>query len=141
MTGIVVVSHSAPLARAAVDLASQMTRGKGPRIEIAAGVADAGAPDDLGFGTDATAVSAAIERAADAHGVLVLMDLGSAVMSANLALELLDPELAGRVRLSAAPLVEGLVGAVVTASTGADLDEVAGQADLAAEAKRLQLDS
>ncbi len=141
MTGIVVVSHSAPLARAAVDLASQMLRGDGPEIAIAAGVADPSAPDGLALGTDAAAIAAAIESAADDHGVLVLMDLGSAVMSAHVAVEMLDPELAGRVRLSAAPLVEGLVGAAVTASTGADLEDVAGQADLAAEAKRMQLES
>lgn len=69
------------------------------------------------------------------------MDLGSAIMSAHLALEMLDPDLAQRVRLSAAPLVEGLVGAAVTASTGASLEDVAGQADLTAEAKRLQVES
>ncbi|AXK46819.1 dihydroxyacetone kinase phosphoryl donor subunit DhaM [Brachybacterium saurashtrense] len=141
MTGIVVVSHSAPLARAAVDLAGQMLRGDGPEIAIAAGVADSAAPDGMALGTDAAAIAAAIERAADGQGVLVLMDLGSAIMSAHLALEMLDPDLAQRVRLSAAPLVEGLVGAAVTASTGASLEDVAGQADLAAEAKRLQVES
>src|SRR5690606_39553881 len=83
--------------------------------------------------------SDSIERAADDQGVVVLMDLGSAILSAQTALEFLDPELEGRVTLTFAPLVEGLVGAVVTAAAGADADAVAGQAEIAVEAKRLQL--
>jgi dihydroxyacetone kinase DhaKLM complex PTS-EIIA-like component DhaM len=85
MVGIVVVSHSADLARAAVGLALQMVQGPAPRIEIAAGT-----PDDR-FGTDAVRVAEAIAAADDGEGVVVIMDLGSAVLSAELALELLPP--------------------------------------------------
>lgn len=122
MIGIVVVSHSPALAAAAVDLARQMVSGAGPAIEVAAGA-------DGRLGTDAMEVVGALERAASPGGVLVLMDLGSAVLSAELALEL-APGL-GEVRLCAAPLVEGLVAAVVRAAGGADLGVVAREAEAA----------
>ncbi|MDO5662039.1 MAG: dihydroxyacetone kinase phosphoryl donor subunit DhaM [Brachybacterium sp.] len=134
--GIVVVSHSRPLAEAAVELAQQMVReGAGP-IEIAAGVDDGG---EVGIGTDAAAISAALEAADAGAGVVVLMDLGSAIMSAETALEFLDEDAAGRVVLSWAPLVEGLVGAVVTAAGGADAEAVAREAETAVEAKKQQV--
>lgn len=133
MTGIVVVSHSLPLARAAVDLASQMVHDDGPRLEIAAGLSE------TELGTDASAIADAIGRAMDEQGVVVLMDLGSAIMSAEMAVEMLDEDAAGRVRLSWAPLVEGLIGAVVTAAGGGDREAVAREAELAAEAKRMQV--
>jgi dihydroxyacetone kinase phosphotransfer subunit len=120
--GLVVVSHSRALAQAAVGLAAEMTHGAGPTVAVAAGL------DETTFGTDATAVAAAIERADSPDGVLVLMDLGSAVMSAELALELLDDDIADRVTLCSAPLVEGLVAAVVTAAAGAPLQAVAAEA-------------
>ncbi|MDX6282362.1 MAG: multiphosphoryl transfer protein [Kribbellaceae bacterium] len=123
MIGIVVVSHSRALAEAAVGLASEMVaEGDRPVIAVAAGL------DETTFGTDAAAVAEAISVADSADGVLVLLDLGSAVMSAELALEFVDPEVAERVKLSSAPLVEGLVAAVVTASTGATLDAVLAEA-------------
>jgi phosphoenolpyruvate---glycerone phosphotransferase subunit DhaM len=121
--GIVVVSHSLPLAEAAVALANEMVHGDGPVVAVAAGAAG-------GFGTDATEVRRALEKAASPDGVLVLMDLGSAVLSAELALELGPPE-GVDVRLTAAPMVEGLVAAVVRAVGGADLDTVAREAEAA----------
>lgn len=130
MIGIVVVSHSRALAEAAVALASEMTgSGAGPAVEVAAGL------DATTSGTDAVAVAEAVTRADGGDGVLVLLDLGSAVLSAEMALELLEPELAQRVRLSAAPLVEGLVGAVVAAAAGADLDTAATEAERGLVAK------
>ena len=120
--GIVVVSHSRPLAEAAVELARQMLPNSTVAIEVAAGT------DDGGLGTDAVAVSTAITGADTGDGVVVLMDLGSAVMSAETALELLDDDVRARVVLSAAPLVEGLVGAAVVAAGGADRDRVAAEA-------------
>jgi PTS system fructose IIA component len=86
MVGLVVVSHSPELARAAVSLALQMVQGPAPRIEIAAGTSD-----DR-FGTDAVRVADAVVAADDGDGVVVIMDLGSAVLSAELAVDLLpDP--------------------------------------------------
>jgi phosphoenolpyruvate---glycerone phosphotransferase subunit DhaM len=120
--GLVVVSHSRPLAEAAVTLARQMLPSAEVAVEVAAGT------DDGGLGTDPVAVSAAITAADSGDGVVVLMDLGSAVMSAETALELLDDDVRDRVVLSSAPLVEGLVGAVVVAAGGADRDRVAAEA-------------
>jgi multiphosphoryl transfer protein len=121
--GIVVVSHSRALARAALALASEMLHGRPARIEIAAGL------DESTFGTDAVRVKEAIEKVDGPEGVVVLMDLGSAVLSAELALDLLDdPATRARVTLSSAPIVEGLVVAAVAASGGASRSEVATEA-------------
>lgn len=134
MIGIVVVSHSRALALAAVGLAEEMVPAEArPAIEVAAGL------DETTFGTDAAAIAEAMTAVDSPDGVLVLLDLGSAILSAEMALEFIDPETAGRVRISPAPLVEGLVAAVVTASTGATLDEVAAEAQdgLAAKVEHL----
>jgi phosphoenolpyruvate-protein phosphotransferase/dihydroxyacetone kinase phosphotransfer subunit len=121
--GIVVVSHSRALAKAALALAGEMLHGRPVRIEIAAGL------DETTFGTDAVQVKQAIERVDGPGGVVVLMDLGSAVLSAELALDLLDdPATRERVTLSSAPIVEGLVVAAVAASGGASRSEVASEA-------------
>lgn len=122
MIGIVVVSHSVTLATGLKDLAAQL--GSPARLLLAAGVDDPDHP----IGTDAIAVMSAIENADDGSGVLVLMDLGSALLSAETALELLPPELSARVRLCPAPLVEGTLAAVVAAGAGMSLDEVASEA-------------
>ena len=135
MVGIVVVSHSRHLAESAVELALQMVRGAPPPIAIAAGL------DDGVLGTDAVRVREAIDEVASADGVLVVMDLGSAVLSAELALDLDSGAAETRVVLSAAPLVEGLVAAVVLAAAGADLDEVAADARRAGEIKATLLGS
>ena len=129
MVGIVIVSHSAALAEGAAELARQM--GGAAPIEAAGGLDEPGSP----LGTDAALVLAAIERAYSDDGVLVLMDLGSAVMSAELAVEMLEPARQARVRLSAGPLVEGAVAAVATAGTGATLEAVAREVDRSLEAK------
>ncbi|WP_315637447.1 MULTISPECIES: phosphoenolpyruvate--protein phosphotransferase [Microbacterium] len=137
MIGIVAVSHSARLGEAALELALQMVPGGGVQVRVAAGAGvDAeGAPI---LGTDAVAVSAAIdELAPDVDGVLVLMDLGSAVLSAELALELRSSDVP--VRLAPAPFVEGLLAAVVAAAAGGDLDAVADEASSALAAKTGQL--
>src|SRR3954465_3867335 len=120
--GLVVVSHSRALARAAVALAQEMLHGKQIRIAIAAGLVD------TTFGTDAAQIVDAITAADQGAGVVVLMDLGSAVLSSELALELLDDDVRERVVLCPAPLVEGLVVAAVAAASGAPSDEVASEA-------------
>ena len=131
MIGIVVVSHSPALAEAAVALALQMAGASPPRVVVAAGAGDGV------LGTDAARVAAAIDEAATEEGVLVLMDLGSAVLSAEMALEF--AETTHEVRLSAAPFVEGLVAAVVLAAAGASLGEVDREAAGAMAAKAAQL--
>jgi multiphosphoryl transfer protein len=134
--GLVVVSHSRTLARAAVALAAEMLHGRPVRIEVAAGL------DETTFGTDAVAIKDAIERVDGPAGVVVLMDLGSAVLSAELALDLLaDPSGRDRVTLSPAPIVEGLLVAAVAASGGASRDEVVAEARGALMAKAAHLSS
>ena len=133
MTGLVLVSHSAELARAALGLTTGLIPGLDVRVELAAGLPDGG------LGTDATEVAAAIERADDGEGVLVLADLGSGIMSAETALELVDPGLGARVRLSSAPLVEGLICAYAAAGIGKPFNDVADEAEAAIEAKRVQM--
>jgi len=123
LVGLVIVSHSRALARAAVALASEMLHDRPVRMALAAGL------DELTLGTDALRVKEAIEEVDSPEGVVVLMDLGSAVLSAELALDLLgDPAVRERVVLSAAPLVEGLVVAAVAAAGGASRAEVAAEA-------------
>ena len=115
--GLVVVSHSAKVAVGVVELAGQWAGAV--RIQAAGGT------DDGGIGTDATLIAEAIEAADDGDGVLVLVEFGSAVLSAQLAIdELVGEARRGRVRISDAPLVEGAVIGAVQASTGSDLDEV-----------------
>ena len=130
MVGIVLVSHSAALAQGAVELARQMG-GDELRLEAAGGL------EDGTIGTDVERVRAAIERAMTEDGVLVLMDLGSALMSAEMAVELLGSD--GQVELSEAPFVEGAVAAAVAARGGASLDAVRGEARRAIEMKAAQL--
>lgn len=130
--GLVVVSHSRALALAAVALAREMAPGEQP-IEVAAGL------DDDAFGTDAAAIAEAVTAADRGAGVVVLMDLGSAVLSAELAVEFLDPDLAERVLLCPAPLVEGLVVAAVAATGGATRAEVAAEATEGLAGKLAQL--
>ncbi|MGZ8635170.1 MAG: dihydroxyacetone kinase phosphoryl donor subunit DhaM, partial [Solirubrobacteraceae bacterium] len=112
MVGLVVVSHSEALAEGVVRLAREMG-GEELKLEAAGGMDEPGA-----LGTDAERVRAAIERAMSDDGVPVLMDLGSALMSAEFAIEMLDGA-TGPVLLSDAPLVEGTVAAAVAARGGA----------------------
>jgi len=122
VTGLVVVSHSRALADAAVTLAAEMLHGSEVTIAVAAGL------DATTFGTDATAIVEAIHQADDGTGVVILMDLGSAVLSAELALDMVDPDVRERAVLCPAPLVEGLVVAAVAAAGGASPAEVASEA-------------
>ncbi len=128
MIGIVIVSHSAKLAEGVVELAMQVAQDK-VRMAAAGGTADGG------IGTDAFRVLEAIESVDGPDGVLVLMDLGSAVLSAETALDLLDEAHRSRVRLCSGPLVEGTVAAVSLAAAGGSLDEIATEAEQALAAK------
>jgi phosphoenolpyruvate-protein phosphotransferase/dihydroxyacetone kinase phosphotransfer subunit len=132
--GIVLVSHSAQLAEGAAELARAMA-GADVRIVAAGGLA----PPLSGLGTDATRVAAAIEEAWSERGVLVLMDLGSALLAGEMALDFLSPGRRERVRLSAAPLVEGAVAAAVAARLGEPLEGVEGEAVSSLSAKAAQI--
>ena len=126
MVGIVVVSHSAELARGVGELASQMA-GPQVRIEIAGG-----GPDGT-LGTDDTSVRDAIRRANQGDGVVVLGDLGSAILTIR---HVLERHGNGHARLVDAPLVEGTVAAAVVASVGCELSEVSRAAEEARGASK-----
>jgi len=123
MVGIVIVSHSRRLAEGVVELVTQMTQGK-CNIAIAGGVDDEQYP----IGTDSIRVMAAIEEVHDEGGVLVLMDLGSALLSTEVAIELLPPEIAETVQLCSAPIVEGAMAAAVAAAANLPIDMVRAEA-------------
>jgi phosphoenolpyruvate-protein phosphotransferase/dihydroxyacetone kinase phosphotransfer subunit len=133
VVGIVIVSHSGTLAEGVRELAAEMA-GPDVRIELAGGLAEEGA-----LGTDAVRVMEAIGRADTGDGVLVLMDLGSAVLSAETALDFLTPEQRESVLLCEAPLVEGAVAAAVAARLGGPLAEVAKEARGGLQGKVAQL--
>ena len=116
LVGIVVVSHSRRLAEGVAELAAQMV---GPDLAIEA----VGGQPDGTLGTDADGIAAAIRRAERGAGVLVLGDLGSAILAADAAVEAVGDSV-GRVVISGGPLVEGAVVAAVQASIGQSLDEV-----------------
>ena len=114
MIGLVLVCHSARLAEGVAELAAQMG-GEGLRIGVAGGLDQPGsrwAPTPCGSRGPS-------RRSWSEDGVLVLMDLGSAVLSAEMALDLLPEERRGRVLLTEAPLVEGAVAAAVAAGARA----------------------
>ncbi len=127
MVGIVVVSHSADLARGVAELAAQMA-GPEVRIEVAGG-----GPNGT-LGTDDALVREAIRRANQGDGVIVLGDIGSAILTIR---HVLERQSNGHARLVDAPLVEGTVAAAVVASVGLPLDDVAQAAEEARGAHKL----
>lgn len=121
LVGVVLVSHSAAVASSVAELAKALSGGGG-RVRVA----PAGGGPDGGLGTSSELIASAA-RAVDAGaGVAMLADLGSAVLTVKALLG--DDELPSGTRLVDAPFLEGAVAAVVTASTGADLDAVAAAA-------------
>ena len=134
MVGLVLVCHSAKLAEGVAELAAQMG-GDGLRIGLAGGLDQPGDP----LGTDAARVARAVEEVWSEDGVLVLTDLGSAVLSAEMALDLLPDALRERVLLTEAPFVEGAVAAAVAAGLGDSLEKVAEEARGALGAKATHL--
>lgn len=127
MVGIVVVSHSVALAAGVAELASQMA---GPEVRIE----PAGGGPDGTLGTDDALVRDAIRRANQGDGVVILGDLGSAILTIR---HVLERQANGHARLVDAPLVEGAVAAAVIASTGLPLADVARAAEEARGANKL----
>ncbi|MFJ9173486.1 dihydroxyacetone kinase phosphoryl donor subunit DhaM [Streptomyces sp. NPDC102360] len=120
--GIVLVSHSKDVAESVARLAAGLSGG-GDTAPVAA----AGGTEDGGLGTSSELISAAAAEVDRGAGVAILVDLGSAVLTVKALLAEGD-ELPDGTRLVDAPFVEGAIAAVVTASTGADLDAVAAAA-------------
>ena len=110
--GIVFVSHSAKIAEGLVDLARQMA----PDVALVA----AGGTDDGGIGTSFELVSGAVAQAESGDGVVLLCDLGSAILTAETALDFLDDDARAQATIVDAPIVEGGVAAAVAAQMGED---------------------
>jgi PTS hybrid protein len=122
MVGVLIVSHSAKVAAGALELAIQMAGSELPQAAV-------GGTADGAIGTDPEAIIQALRRVLTPDGVVVLADLGSAVMSAEAAVEAC--EVRERVMIANAPLVEGAVLAALEASLGKTLPEVVAAAETA----------
>jgi PTS hybrid protein len=127
LVGIVLVSHSPDLARGLAELAAQVS---GPEVRIEA----AGGTSDGGLGTDDDRVRTAIRHADQGEGVVVLGDLGSAILTVR---HVLERQANGHVRLADAPFVEGALAAAGTSSAGMPIDDVVGAAEEARGARKL----
>ena len=127
MVGIVIVSHSQKLAEDIVDLAHLMAADAPMRA--------AGGMEDGGFGTSYDKIESAIEDIYTDDGVIVLMDLGSAVMTTEAVLEEMkdDDKL---VEMVDCPIVEGAIAASVVASGGASIEDVIEAAKSARDMKK-----
>lgn len=119
MVGLVLVSHSGDLARAVAAMAAELG---GSDVRIA----PAGGTDDGGMGTSIDLIRSAVLEAAgpDNDDVVVLMDMGSSVLTAKTLLMEFDDDDTPEVRLADAPFVEGAVAAAVIAATGQGVDAV-----------------
>lgn len=113
MVGFVVVSHSGKLAEGVVDLAGMMAKD----VPVAA----AGGMEDGSFGTSFNKIQQAVERVYSEDGVIVLMDMGSAVMTAEMVVEAMEGK---NIRMADCPLVEGAVTGTVDASVGMPIEEI-----------------
>jgi dihydroxyacetone kinase phosphotransfer subunit len=129
MVGLVIVSHSYKIAEGIKDLTDQVA----PTHK---GIIAAGGMEDKSIGTDAVRISEAIKQAESGDGVVVLADLGSGIMSAETAIELLDGEDINA-RLVDAPIVEGSIAAAVTAACGSKLEEVITAAEQTKAVKKI----
>lgn len=123
MVGLVIVSHSRQISEGVCELVSQVWSGE-------QNIVPAGGLEDGSLGTDALRILDAIKSVNRGDGVLILCDIGSSILSAETAMELLEEEC--DVRIADAPLVEGAVAAAVEAGSGSDLYAVC----LAAESAR-----
>jgi dihydroxyacetone kinase phosphotransfer subunit len=132
VVSIVIVSHNHLLAEGLKQLAMQISRDS---VKIAT----AGGVDEARMGTNAERIYEAIQEVYTPEGVLILFDLGSALFSTQVALEMLAPEQRDNVKLSGAPIVEGTMVAVVEASLGHDLETVNAAAEAAQHVEKILL--
>lgn len=122
MVGIVVVSHSQKVAEGAKELALQMAAD--------AKIAAAGGLQDGSIGTDMEKITNAINEVMSDDGVIMLVDMGSAIMTSEMAIEMSDnPE---KIKIVDTPLVEGTIFGAVEASIGSSMEQIM---DVLAQAK------
>ena len=113
MVGIVLVSHS----KAVAESVEELTKMKAPEAVTAA----AGGMEDGGFGTSFERIQNAIDTVYSQDGVIVLMDMGSAVMTTEMVIEMKGED---NIKMADCPFVEGAVMATVGAQNGMSLDEI-----------------
>ena len=128
MFSIVVVSHSEKLAEGVAEIAKMMARD----VTIVA----AGGTEDGSLGTSYEKIAAAIDKTYTDDGVALFMDMGSAVMTAEMVLESMSDR---RLKLIDAPLVEGVVLAAVEAASGTALEDLAGKMQQARDMHKIEI--
>ena len=126
MVGIVIVSHSAKLAEGVVDLARMMAK--------SAPIAPAGGLEDGSFGTSFEKISNAVDEVYSDDGVIMLMDMGSAVMTAEMVIESMDGR---KLAMADCPVAEGAVTAAVGSEAGASLEEILADLEQVGTLKKL----
>lgn len=128
MVGVLIVSHSKKAAEGIYELAVQMA-GEDHRVRAVGGM------EDGSIGTDAMRIKEAIEEANAGDGVLLLADLGSGILSSQMAIDLLEEDIA--VEIADAPILEGAIAAAVQAAIGGTLAEVREAAEMAKQMSKL----
>ena len=135
MVNILLVSHSFQLAQGVAELVRQMAPSESVKIAVAAGIGE----NNQDLGTNAAEIMEKLIELQSPDGILVLMDLGSALLSTDMALEMLEDDQKANIRMCPAPFVEGAIAAGVQANMGADLDAVYREAMSALLAKQEQI--
>lgn len=129
MVGVLIVSHSKKAAEGIYELAVQMA-GEDHRVLAVGGM------EDGSIGTDAIRIKEGIEQANNGDGVVVLADLGSGILSSQMAIDLLEEDI--DVEVADAPILEGAISAAVQAAIGGTLKEVVEAAELAKQVSKLE---
>ena len=135
MVNLLLVSHSHQLATGVAELVRQMAPSDTVKIAVAAGIGD----NNEELGTNAAEIMEKLIELQSPEGILVLMDLGSALLSTDMALEMLEDDQKANIRMCPAPFVEGAIAAGVQANMGADLEAVYREAMSALLAKQEQI--
>ncbi len=126
MVGLVIVSHSSKLAEGVTDLARMMARS----VPIAA----AGGLEDGSFGTSFEKISNAVDEVYSDDGVIMLMDMGSAVMTAEMVIESMEGR---KIVMADCPIAEGAVTGTVSAESGSTLEEILEELEQVGTQKKL----
>lgn len=135
MVNLILVSHSKKLADGVAEMVKQMTASESVKILTAAGTGE----DNQDLGTNALEIMEAIEAAYTEDGILILMDLGSAVLSTEMALDMVSDDMKANISVCPAPFVEGAITSAVQAGLGSDLSSVYKEAMQSLKMKTEQL--
>jgi PTS hybrid protein len=130
MIGLVIVSHSNKISEGVVDLCYEMA---GEDLKIIS----AGGTSDGRIGTDPMLIKESIEKTYDGDGVVILADIGSSIMSSELAIEMLEEGIKEKVHILDAPIVEGSIAVSVQASISNDMEEIKKAAEEARNTRKI----